>query len=95
MANDKNIKTSFLRFAAVITALFAVFLLVKKDNVIRWIQAGFTIAGQERQIRELTLENERLDRELETLSTNRDSLEKFAREELGFAAEGDDIYLTK
>ena len=38
-------------------------------------------------------DNERLDDEIRMLSTSRDSLEKFAREEFGFAEPGDDVYM--
>ena len=40
---------SFIRYAIVATVVFAVFLLVKKDSVIRWVQAGFTLRRQEQQ----------------------------------------------
>ena len=36
---------SFLRYAIVATALFLVFMLVKKDGIITWVQAGSTSAG--------------------------------------------------
>ena len=86
---------SFLRFAIVITAIFLLFLFVKKDNVVRWIQAGFTLNRQERRIEELKQDNERLDEQIRLLSTSRDTLEKFAREEFGFAEPGDDVYIEE
>ena len=86
---------SFVRFAIVITAVFVLFLFIKKDNVARWIQAGFTLGRQERRIEQLKQENDRLDKLIRTLSTSRDSLEKFAREEFGFAEPGDDVYIEE
>ena len=86
---------SFVRFAIVITAVFVLFLFIKKDNVARWIQAGFTLGQQERRIEQLKQENDRLDKQIRTLSTSRDSLEKFAREEFGFAEPGDDVYIEE
>ncbi|MBQ9462707.1 MAG: septum formation initiator family protein [Bacteroidales bacterium] len=86
---------SFLRFAIVITTIFLLFLFVKKDNVVRWIQAGFTLNRQERRIEELKQDNERLDEQIRLLSTSRDTLEKFAREEFGFAEPGDDVYIEE
>ena len=86
---------SFLRFAIVATAVFVVFLFLKKDNVIQWIDAGFTLRHQERQIEALTRDNERLDAEIERLSDNRDSLERFARETYHFAEQGDDVYIEQ
>lgn len=92
---NKAPQRSFLRFAIVITALFVLFLFIKKDNVVRWIQAGFTLGQQERRIEQLKEDNERLDDEIRMLSTSRDSLEKFAREEFGFAEPGDDVYMEE
>lgn len=84
---------SFFRFSIILTALFVVFLFVKKDNIVRWIQAGFTLRSQRRQIEAIEAENERLDRRIEMLSTNRDSLESFARERFYFSKEGEDVYI--
>ena len=92
---NKAPQRSFLRFAIVITALFVLFLFIKKVNVVRWIQAGFTLGQQERRIEQLKEDNERLDDEIRMLSTSRDSLEKFAREEFGFAEPGDDVYMEE
>ena len=86
---------SFIRFAIVITAIIVLFLFVKKDNVINWIQAGFTLKQQERRIEALKEDNDRLDEQIYLLSTSRDSLEMFAREEFGFAAPGDDVYIEE
>ena len=83
---------SFLRFAIVITAVFVLFLFIKKDSLVRWVQAGFTIRDQERRIEALKKDNDRLDAEIRMLSTSRDSLEQFAREQFGFAEPGDDVY---
>jgi cell division protein FtsB len=86
---------SFIRFAIVITAVFVLFLFIKKDSVVRWVQAGFTLRAQEKRIETLKEDNQRLDERIHMLSTSRDSLEKFAREEFGFAEPGDDVYLEE
>ena len=86
---------SFLRFAIVITAVFVLFLFIKKDCPVRWVQAGFTIRDQERRIEALKKDNDRLDAEIRMLSTSRDSLEQFAREQFGFAEPGDDVYIEE
>lgn len=86
---------SFLRFAIVITAIFVLFLFVKKDNLVRWAQAGFTLGQQQRRIEQLKQDNDKLDEQMHMLSTSRDSLEKFAREEFGFAEPGDDVYIEE
>lgn len=85
---------SFVRYAIVATALFVLFLFVKKDNVITWIGAGFTIGSQQRQIEKYESENAQLDDRIEMMRENRDSLEKFARENYLFSRPGDDVYLV-
>ncbi len=92
---SKAPQRSFLRFAIVITAIIVLFLFVKKDNVVRWVQAGFTLRSQERRIEALKEDNARLDEQIRILSTSRDSLETYAREEFGFAEPGDDVYIVK
>ena len=84
---------SFLRFAIVVTALFVLFLFIKKDSVVRWVQAGFTIRSQERRIEELKRDNERLDAKMKMLTTSKHSLDQFAREDFVFSERGDDVYI--
>lgn len=72
-----------------------VFLFVKKDNIFRWVEAGFTIRSQERRIEQLRKETGSLDAKARMLTSDRDTLETFARENLGFAEPGDDVYLIK
>ena len=50
---SRHEQRSFVRYAIVATLIMVVFLLVKKDNLLRWVEAGFTIAGQERKIEKL------------------------------------------
>lgn len=93
--DEKDISRSFFRYAAVITALIAVFLVFKKDSVVTWIQAGFTLRKQQRQIEWYQEDNRRLDEHVRVLTQQRDSLEQFAREEFYFAAPGDDVYIVE
>ncbi|MBR5076162.1 MAG: septum formation initiator family protein [Bacteroidales bacterium] len=90
---NKKEQRSFLRYAIVATVLFAVFLFLKKDNVVNWVQAGFTLRRQRNQIEQLERENEELDRRIKTMRENRDTLERYAREEFFFAEPGDDVYI--
>ncbi len=92
---NKKEQRSFLRFFIVATAIFVVILFAKKDNVIRWVQAGFTIRDQKRQIERLEKKIAGMDEHIEMLTTNRDSLETFAREKFRFSEPGDDVYLTE
>ena len=90
---NKKEQRSFLRYAIVATVLFAVFLFLKKDNVVNWVQAGFTLRRQRDQIEQLERENEELDRRIKVMRENRDTLERYAREEFYFAEPGDDVYI--
>ena len=92
---NRKEQRSFLRYAIVATALFALFLFLKKDNVINWVQAGFTLGSQRRQIEQLERENEERDRRIKMMKENRDTLERYAREEFFFAEPGDDIYIIE
>ena len=92
---NKKEQRSFLRYAIVATALFLLFLFVKKDSIITWVQAGFTLRRQERQIEQLQQENAELDRKIRMMKGDRDTLERFAREHFYFAEPGDDVYITE
>ena len=95
MGKNDDIRKSFFRFAAVLTALAALFLMLKTDNVFRWVQAGITLRGQQRQIEQYESEIAQLERKIDALSSNRDSLEKYARETFFFCESGDDVYIVE
>ena len=92
---NKKEQRSFLRYAIVATALFLLFLFVKKDSIITWVQAGFTLRRQERQIEQLQQENAEMDRKIQMMKENRDTLERYAREHFYFAEPGDDVYIIE
>ena len=74
-------------------AFLVIICFFRHDNLIRWIKAGFTIRKQEKQIEWYNKEIADLDKQIEAMSTNRDTLEKYARETFLFAEPGDDVYL--
>ena len=87
---------SFFRFAIVITAAFLIFFcVIKRDNLFRWIEAGFTIRSQEKRMEYLETDIQRLQNEVRTLTTDKDSLEKFAREKFLFSEPGEDVYVAE
>ena len=43
----------------------------------------------------LQKEIEEMDSQIKGLSTNKDSLERYARENFGFAEPGDDVYIVE
>ena len=87
---------NFRIFVAFSTAVFVFIWLVGPGNTwIHWAKAGVEIKRQERQIREYEQEIERMDKRVDMLKTDRDTLEKFAREEYHFAVPGDDVYVIE
>lgn len=86
---------SFFIFAAVVTGVALLILTFGPgNNIIHWIGAKFEIHSQEKQIEQYTREIEEMDRRIKMLSSDRDTLEKFARENFHFAEPGDDVYIA-
>ena len=74
---------SFVRYVIISTAIFLLFIcVIKRDNLFRWIEAGFNIRSQEKQM-------------VKSLTTDKDTLEKFAREKFLFAEPGEDVYIIE
>lgn len=92
---EDSIRRSFWRYALVAAVICIVFLFIKRDNILRWVQVGHTVHTQQRYIESLKEDNDRLDSKIDDLTNNRDSLEKFARETYGFCVEGEDVYIDK
>ena len=82
-------------FAVIMTVGFIVMKLFGPGNtVIHWIEAKREIARQERQMEQYRRDIEAMNQDIDELKTNRDSLEKFAREQFGFAVPGEDVYIV-
>ena len=86
----------FKIFVALSTAVFIFIWIVGPGNTwIHWAKAGIEIKRQEKQIRQYQQEIEMMDKRVNMLKTDRDTLEKFAREQFHFAAPGDDVYVIE
>ena len=92
---NRKEQRSFLRYTSIATVVFLLFMFLKKDNLINWVQAGLSLRRQERQIEQYQRENEELDRRIRVMTGDRDSLERYAREQFYFAEPGDDVYITE
>ena len=81
----------------VITTFVLIFLwLVGPGNTfIHWVNAGIEIKRQEKLIEMYQEENAELDRKVNMIRNDRDTLEKFAREQFRFAAPGEDVYIIE
>lgn len=86
----------FFKFVLIITAIVLVAMTFGPgNNIIHWVQARIEISRQEKQIEMYRDEIEKMDRRIRMLQSNRDTLERFAREQLHFAVPGDDVYIVE
>lgn len=86
----------FIKFVVWTTALFVLVMMFwPGNNVIHWIKAAVQIHRQEKEIREYKMEIGRMDERIRMLTSDRDTLEKFAREQFNFAEPGDDVYIVE
>ena len=85
-----------LPFVIGITLLVALWLLFFAHNsVLSWIKASVEEKQQQQEMARIQAEIEQMDREIQQLRGNKDSLERFARETYHFAAPGDDVYIVE
>jgi cell division protein FtsB len=86
----------FAWFVVVTTSLFVFLWIVGPGNTfVHWIKAGVEIRRQERLIETYVEKNAELDRKVNMLKHDRDTLEKFAREQFGFSVPGEDVYVIE
>ena len=65
------------------------------NTFVHWIRAGIEINRQEKIIEMYRKENAELDRRVNMIKNDVDTLEKFAREQFRFAAPGEDVYVIE
>lgn len=86
----------FLLIVCVCTVLFLGFKFIgPKGTITHWIKAKAEIRRQEKQMEQYRREIVAMDKDINELKNNKDSLEKFAREQFHFAAPDEDVYLIK
>ena len=88
---------SFYRYAAFATLGFLVLVTFfnGNSNIVRYVQAKIELRRQEKRIQFYQDKIEEMNLEISELKENKDSLERFARENFHFAAPGDDVYLIE
>ena len=85
-----------LPFVIVVTVVVALWLLFFAPNsVLNWVKASVEEKNQKAEMARLEAEIQEMDREIDNLRNNKDSLESFARETYHFAAPGDDVYIVE
>ena len=89
-------RRKFLWFATLATAVFLFVWIVGPGNtIIHWVKAGIEIRKQERLIDQYREQNTHMENRLQLLKNDKDTLEKFAREQFHFAAPGEDVYIVE
>ena len=91
--NGRNFWKKYRGFIVIFLLFFVLLCVYPGSNLFTWIAAKSEIKSQYRQIRWYQKEIMRMDSAINTLSTNRDSLEKFARDNFHFTQNGEDVYL--
>ena len=77
------------------TALILLWIFGPGHTFIHWGKAAAEVKRQEKIIEKYETENAELDRRIDMMKTDKDTLEKFAREQYHFAAPGEDVYLVE
>ncbi len=83
-------------FLAVITiGFFIKILFLGESNLVNLVKVKFELMRQKDEIERYQKEIDEMDARINMLQHNRDTLEKFAREQFYFAAPGDDVYIIE
>ena len=87
---------TFFKFVTLCVTVFVVLWIVGPGNtVLHWARSKSDLRHQKKQMELYQKEIEQMRRQVRMLESNRDSLEKFAREHFYFAAPGEDVYVVK
>ena len=89
----KSPEVKYIIVSSIVFLVIITFLM--RDNLIRWIGAEMTLLRQRKQREYYQKSNAQLEEQLQNLSTDRDTLEKFARENFHFAAPDEDVYIIE
>ena len=86
----------FLPFVIVVTLIVGVWLVfLSHDSILNWGRSAMEVKNQEAEIQRLRSEIEKMEAQIKDLTTNLDSLGKFARERYHFAVPGEDVYIEE
>lgn len=89
-------KRSFIRYSIVATVIFILMVgFINQNNIVRWVRAGAEIKRQNNLIEKYNKEIGEMDSQIKGLTSNKDSLERYARENFGFAEPDDDVYVIE
>ena len=89
-------RRKFVWFVTLSTAVFLFVWIVGPGNtIIHWVKAGIETRQQERLIEQYEAQNAEMEVRLKMLRNDKDTLEKFAREQFHFAVPGEDVYIIE
>lgn len=81
-------------FYTLLLGWFVLFITVLGDvNLLTWIKARSDIRAQHALMEKYRYQIDSLNNEIATLTNNRDSLERFARENFKYAASDEDVFV--
>ncbi|HNW49218.1 MAG: septum formation initiator family protein [Bacteroidales bacterium] len=83
------------KYLLVTVAFFAWVIFFDSNSIIEWSSIRSNINRQEKEKAYYKQEIKSAEEKLQELSSNKDSLEKFAREQFYFHEEDEDLYIVK
>ena len=94
--SDNGQKTSPMVFWGIaITVLFLIYAVFSREiGAINWLKNRLVLNQQNKEIVRYHNEIDQMDKKIKMLSTDKDTLEQFARENFLFASPGEDVYLV-
>ena len=91
---NKDQRVSILLYALV-TLVFLLYVVFNREiGLINWAKNGLELRQQKNEIVRYQKEIGVMDKKVKMLSTDKDTLEQFARENFLFASPGEDVYLV-
>lgn len=90
----KIIHNKYFKYAVVVLFFIVFTFIVDTNNILVWWRAKITQREQAVQIKNLQQEIESNEMRIRQLTSEKDSLEKFAREHYLFHEEGEDVYIV-
>lgn len=93
-------KSRFLRlllnkYFIVTIAFLLIVLFIDNNNAIKWVKNKYNIYQQERLIRQYREDIKMTDEKINELTSDLDSLEKYAREHYYFLKEGEEVFIVE
>lgn len=83
------------KYIIVFFVFIIIIFFIDKNNVIKWIINERNIYQQEKLIRQYQREIRDIDKRLQELTSNLDSLERFARENYYFQKGDEEVFIIK